>query len=135
MTQPPAGVPAPLALVTGASTGIGRALAREFVDHGFDVVVVADEDRIHDAVRDLRGSGNLVVPVRADLSTAEGVETVWSVVTSTGRAPAAAALNAGPGVNGRFDQTPLDDDLRVVDLNVRSTVHLAKLVARSMVTA
>jgi NAD(P)-dependent dehydrogenase (short-subunit alcohol dehydrogenase family) len=35
--------------VRGASTGIGRELARELVDHGFDVVVVAEEDTIHDA--------------------------------------------------------------------------------------
>jgi short-subunit dehydrogenase len=38
-------------------------------------------------------------------------------------------------VGGRFDQTPLEDDLRLVDLNVRSTVHLAKLVSRAMVAA
>jgi len=56
-------------------------------------------------------------------------------VTSTGRPPAAVALNAGIGVNGRFDRTSLDDDLRLVDLNVRSTVHLAKRAAQAMVAA
>jgi short-subunit dehydrogenase len=56
-------------------------------------------------------------------------------VLNLNRPLAAAALNAGIGVSGRFDQTPLEDDLALVDLNVRSTVHLAKLVSRAMVAA
>jgi uncharacterized protein len=125
----------PLALVTGASTGIGRALAREFLDHGYDVVAVAEEGDIHTAAGELTGRGGTVIPVQADLSTAEGVETAWAAVTSSGRTATAVALNAGVGVNGRFDQTPLADELRLVDLNVRSTVHLAKLASRAMVAA
>jgi uncharacterized protein len=125
----------PLALVTGASTGIGRALAREFAEHGFDVVVIADEAAVHDAAREVEGLGRRAFPVEADLATARGVDHAWGRVTATGRIPEIAALNAGMGVNGRFDRTPLEDDLALVDLNVRSTVHLAKLVTRQMVTA
>jgi short-subunit dehydrogenase len=125
----------PLALVTGASTGIGRALAREFVDHDFDVVVVAEEGQIYDTASALDGSSGAVIPVQADLSSAEGVEEVWTEVLNLKRPLAAAALNAGVGVSGRFDQTSLEDDLTLVDLNVRSTVHLAKLVSRAMVAA
>jgi uncharacterized protein len=135
MDQQPHGSAAPLALVTGASTGIGRALARQFAEHDFEVIAVADEDRIHEAADELTTATGRVVPVQADLSTAAGVEVAWSAVTSTGRPPAAVALNAGIGVNGRFDQTTLEEDLRLVDLNVRSTVHLAKLAARAMVAA
>jgi short-subunit dehydrogenase len=126
---------APLALVTGASTGIGRELAREFFEHGFDVVVAADEAAIDDVAGELSGAGRQVTPVQTDLSTAAGVEALWSAVDRTGRSPVAVALNAGVGVSGRFDQTSLDDDLRLVDLNVRSTVHLAKLSSRAMVAA
>jgi short-subunit dehydrogenase len=125
----------PLAVVTGASTGIGRALAQEFVDHGFDLVIAADEPEIMQAAADLASSGRRVIPVEVDLSTAAGVETLYAEVVATGHRLEAAALNAGIGVNGRFDQTDLADDLRLVDLNVRSTVHLAKLVARDMVRA
>jgi uncharacterized protein len=126
---------APLAVVTGASTGIGRALAQQLVDHGFDVVVVADEPRIHEAAAELGASGRQVTAVQADLATADGVQEAWTAVTRTGRTPYAAVLNAGIGVNGRFDQTALEDDLALVDLNVRSTVHLAKLATRAMVAA
>lgn len=123
----------PLAVVTGASSGIGRALAREFVDHGFDVVVAADEPSIHEVAAELAESGHLAVPVQVDLAEGAGVQALDDAVRELGRVPAAAALNAGVGVGGRFDQTSLEDDLNLVDLNVRSTVHLAKLLVRPMV--
>jgi short-subunit dehydrogenase len=125
----------PLALVTGASTGIGKALAREFVEHDFDVVLVADEGTVHQAAAELGGGSGGVLAVEADLATPEGVEETWARLTAVGRPPAAVALNAGIGVSGRFDQTDLADDLRLVDLNVRSTVHLAKRATRAMVAA
>jgi uncharacterized protein len=122
-----------LAVVTGASTGIGRALAREFVEHGYDVVMAADEDLIHEAADELSRSGRAVTPVQVDLATVEGVEELWRQVESVGQPVAAAALNVGVGVPGRFAATSLEDHLRLVDLNVRSTVHLGKLVVDRMV--
>jgi short-subunit dehydrogenase len=73
------------------------------------------------------------VEVRTDLSRSQGVEELYGAVEALGRPVDAAALNAAVGVHGRFDETSLDDDLRLVDLNVRSTVHLAKLLVRPMV--
>jgi short-subunit dehydrogenase len=109
----------PLAVVTGASTGIGRELAREFEEHDFDVIGAADED----------------APgvVRVDLATPEGVEALYRHVQAAGRPVAALALNAGTGKGGAFADTELDDDLRVIDLNVRSTVHLVKRFVPDMV--
>jgi len=125
----------PLALVTGASTGIGRALAAQLAEHGFDVVIAAEEAEIHAAADDLAEHGQRIIPVQTDLSTHDGVAELHTKVTELGRPLVAAVLNAGIGVSGRFDQTALEDDLRLVDLNVRSTVHLAKLVVRDMVAA
>lgn len=122
-----------LAVVTGASTGIGRALARQFAVNGFDLVIAADEPEIHEAARELAAYGREVVPVEVDLATPEGVETLHGQVTALDRPVDALALNAGMGVNGRFYENPLDKELKLVDLNVRSTVHLAHLVLQGMV--
>ena len=122
-----------LAVVTGASRGIGRSLAKEFVRRGFDVVMAAEDDQIHDVAAELEASGRDVFPVQVDLATREGVVTLYREVQALGRPVDALALNAGIGVGGRFVETDLEADLRLIDLNVRSTVHLAKLVVREMV--
>ncbi|SDQ07045.1 SDR family oxidoreductase [Quadrisphaera sp. DSM 44207] len=123
----------PLALVTGASSGIGLELARQFATHGFDLVVAAEDAGLEAAAQDLRGTGAAVEAVRVDLATADGVEELHRRATAGGRPVAAAALNAGIGSGGPFAETPLERELRLVDLNVRGTVHLAKLVVRDMV--
>jgi short-subunit dehydrogenase len=122
----------PLALVTGASSGIGRELAQQFAEHGFDLVVNAENDSVYAAAVELRATGADVRAVRADLRTAAGVEQLWSAVTATGRPLDAAALNAGVGKGGAFLDTELADELAIIDLNVTSTVRLAKHVLREM---
>jgi uncharacterized protein len=124
---------APSAIVTGASSGIGLALARQFVDHGYDVVLAAEDDELATAAESLRGAGRQVTAVQVDLSTPEGVNDLYMRATHGNRPIDAIALNAGIGVGGLFHETDLEDDLRLVDLNVRSLVHLAKLVVRDMV--
>jgi short-subunit dehydrogenase len=122
-----------LALVTGASSGIGFELARQFADHGYNLVVAAEDDGIQTAAESLSRTGIHVEPVQVDLRTAEGVERLYKAAAATGRPVDAAALNAGVGRGESFLDSPLDDDLSIVDLNVRSTVHLAKLLLADMV--
>jgi uncharacterized protein len=121
-------------MVTGASSGIGRELAQQFAEHGFDLVLNAEDDRLDTAAAELRATGVDVRTVRADLRTAEGVEQLWSAVTGTGRPLDAAALNAGVGKGGPFVDTELAEELAIIDLNVTSTVRLAKHVLREMTT-
>ena len=72
MTTPSTG--RPLAVVTGASSGIGYELAVQFAEHGYDVVVAAEDAAIERAAGDLRRDGGPeVYPVRVDLATPEGV--------------------------------------------------------------
>jgi uncharacterized protein len=123
----------PLALVTGASSGIGLELAREFATHDFDVIAVAEDDEIIDAVKDLQRHGTTIEALKVDLSEDDGVERCWEYVRSRGRPLDAVALNAGVGSGGAFAETDLEKELSLVDLNCRSTVHLAKYVVRSMV--
>ncbi|GHF79179.1 short-subunit dehydrogenase [Amycolatopsis bartoniae] len=121
----------PLAVVTGASTGIGRELAKQFAQHGYDLLIAAENPELDEAREEIARLGARVEAVRVDLAEPEGVE---ELVRHLGGKPVAAlALNAGVGVGGSFtDGGDLADQLRVVDLNVRSTVHLAKRVIPGM---
>jgi uncharacterized protein len=123
----------PLAIVTGASSGIGYELAKQFAHRGFDLVIAAENVKIADAAEELAALGVQVTAIQADLSTEDGVNQLYGTITATGKPVDAAAINAGIGVGGAFAETALEDDLRLVDLNVRSAVHLAKLVVRDMV--
>jgi uncharacterized protein len=132
--EPDPGTDRPLALVTGASSGIGLELARQFVQHGFDVVITAEDQELATAEAALAGNGAEVRAVRANLSTYDGVERLWWAVAGIGRPLDAVALNAGIGVNGDFTRdVPLEDDLELLAVNVTAVVHLAKRVLPAMV--
>ncbi|MFF8261439.1 SDR family NAD(P)-dependent oxidoreductase [Streptomyces virginiae] len=123
----------PLAVVTGASSGIGYELARQFAEHGFDLIVAAEDADVTSAAAALHAPGTHVEAVQADLSTAAGVEALHRAITATRRPVAAAALNAGVGQGGPFLETDLADELEIIDLNITSTVHLAKRLLPAMV--
>ena len=122
----------PLALVTGASSGIGLELARQFATNGYDLVVTAEDDALTGAVGDLQTTGADVQSIQVDLTDSDGVDRVWEFARSQGRPLDAVALNAGVGQGGAFKDTPLEAELTIVDLNVRSVVHLAKHVVQDM---
>jgi short-subunit dehydrogenase len=73
-----------------------------------------------------------VLPVQADLATREGIEELWAQVESTGSNLDVACINAGVGVGGLFNETDLDEELNMVNLNCSGTVQLAKHVVRQM---
>ncbi|MCU0301178.1 MAG: SDR family NAD(P)-dependent oxidoreductase [Candidatus Nanopelagicales bacterium] len=130
------GVTPTVAVVTGASSGIGKELARLLLQDGWTVVAAAEDPSIMMAAEELSRDGGegRVETVQVDLSSAEGVEQLWERATAGGgREVDLVALNAGVGAGGRsFVEIPLEEDLQVVALNVTSTVHLAKLAAREM---
>jgi short-subunit dehydrogenase len=123
----------PLALVTGASSGIGRELAGEFARGGFDVVVAAEDAGVTDVAREIESQEAVPTAVRVDLATYDGVQQLYDAIRATGRPLEALAVNAGVGVSGDFAGNDLAAELRLVNLNVTSAVHLIRLVLPHMI--
>lgn len=124
-----------LAVVTGATAGIGHELARVFAHEGFDVVVAAEDDRVDPVAAELRAMGVQAHGVRVDLATQEGCDTLSAEVEALRRPVDALALNAGVGVSGPFlEAGTLEDQLNVVDLDVKHPVRLAHRLVPAMVS-
>jgi len=121
-----------LAVVTGASSGIGFELAHQCLEHGFDVLACAEDSEIESLPFRLGATGT-VFAVRADLATYEGVEALYAAIKAHHRPVDALLLNAGIGVGGEFAKTDLSDELRMVSLNCMHTIHLTKRVLPDMI--
>lgn len=125
----------PLAVVTGSSSGIGLELARIFAENGYDLVIVAENDHIFEVRDQIAAKSSAEVKAyEIDLSNFTNVEEFYHLLRNLDRPIDALALNAGIGVAGSFaKQTSLEDELTMINLNVVSTVHLAKRVISMMV--
>lgn len=122
--------PRPLAVVTGASSGIGYHLARCAVDHGYDLVVAADTP-LAPAISDFEALGAHVEAVQCDLATQAGSRQLLACI---GDRPVDALLaNAGHGLGGPFLQQDFRDILHVINTNVTGTVFLIHQLAGRMV--
>lgn len=126
-------MPKNLAIVTGASSGIGYELAKDLARRGYDLVVCSAGEGLDAATSAFQAVGANVTQVRADLATRDGVTEFWQRVKQIGQPVEVACLNAGVGVGGLFWQTDLDAELNMVDLNCAGTVQLAKYVVQDMV--
>jgi uncharacterized protein len=120
----------PLAIVTGASTGIGYELAKECARNGFNLIVAADEPAINDAAKEFSQLEADVDAVQADLATLEGVDEVYAAVR--GRPVDALLANAGRGLGKGFLDQDFDDVRRVIDTNVTGTLYLLQKIGRDM---
>lgn len=122
----------PLAVVTGASTGIGLGLAKCCAKAGYDLVIAADEAKIEDVAIMLRGLGVSVEAVEADLATKEGVELLYNAAKWGGRWVEVLCANAGVGLGRGFLDQDIERALRVVDTNISGTLRLVHLIGRDM---
>ena len=119
----------PLAVVTGASSGIGLELAKLCAENGFDLVVAADTP-LAEAVRACEALGARVTAVETDLARLEGVDELYDAVG--GRPVEALLANAGHGLGRAFLDQDFEEVRHVIDTNVTGTVYLIQKVGRDM---
>ncbi|PKR89820.1 oxidoreductase [Pleomorphomonas diazotrophica] len=121
-----------IAVITGASTGIGLELTRCAAADGYDLVIAADEPAIHEAADLLGEHGVNIRAVEADLSTPEGIARLIDVIDADGRPVELLMANAGRGLGHAFLDQSFDDIRRVVDTNIMGTLDLVHRVGRQM---
>lgn len=120
----------PLAIVTGASAGIGYELAKLCAENGFDLAIAADQPKIHQVAAELRAIGVRVDAVQADLSRPEGNDKLLELLD--GRPVDALLANAGHGLGKAFLDQEFEKLRHVIDTNITGTVYLIHKVARQM---
>ena len=116
----------PVCLITGASAGIGAALAREFAKHGYVLVLTARREARLQALADEIAAGGQTKPIviAADLSTAAGVANLTKTMTRQGLTPAFIVNDAGFGLLGEAAELDIARQLAMIDLNVRGLTDL-----------
>lgn len=118
------------ALITGASSGIGRAFAKNLASRGFNLILTARRKELLEELREEihTFSGVKIKIICCDLSKAEECKELYNRVKPI--KPDLVINNAGFGLFGRFDQTDLDRELEMIDVNIKSVHILTKLFVK-----
>lgn len=128
------GAARPLALVTGASGGIGAALARELARHGHDLVLAARSLAPMEALAaELRTLGGAVTIIAADLARPGAAATLAHDIASGGLAVDVLVNNAGLGAAGRFDRADPARLAEIMQVNIVALSELTRLLLPGMV--
>ena len=122
----------PLAIVTGASAGIGYELAKLCAQNGYDLLIAADQAAIREAAKDFEALGAAVDALEVDLATIEGVDRLYAAIK--GRPVDALLANAGHGLGHAFLDQDFAQVRHVVDTNITGTIYLIQKVGRDMRT-
>jgi uncharacterized protein len=119
-----------LAVVTGASSGIGFYLAKECAENGYDLLIAADSTELQQAAEKLRSFGVNVQMVETDLATTEGIDELYNA--ANGRPVDILMANAGHGLGHAFLDQDFEEGRHVIDTNVTGTVYLVYKIGRDM---
>lgn len=123
-----------MALITGTTSGIGHALAKEFAQNGFDLILVSrDAAKLHDQQDEFEALGSSVHVIPMDLSLPGGADQVCREVAERGLQVDALVNNAGFNVSGPFIQTSLERELDMVQLHIQAMIRLTKEFLPAMV--
>ena len=123
------------AVITGASSGIGRALAFEFAAGDFNVVLVARNQAAlaEVAAECSRRSGLETEIIATDLSDMDALETLASALMSKGRRYEVLVNNAGFGIHGDFSSTDIQQNIQLVNVQLTAALKLTRAVLPSMI--
>jgi NAD(P)-dependent dehydrogenase (short-subunit alcohol dehydrogenase family) len=121
-------------VVTGASTGIGRACALHLAASGFDVLAGVRKDEDGERLREAAGSNGSLTPLRLDVIDADSVREAGATVDERTGARGLAGLvnNAGVGTGGPLEFIPLDDIRRQLEVNVVGQIAVTQAMLGSL---
>jgi len=121
-------------LITGASSGIGKALARQFAIEGFDIVAVASNAaKLSLAAGELRAVHPVeIIEIVKDLTQSTAPQEIYDELRARGITIDVLVNDAGIGQGGPFSESPLDKDIEVIRLNVEAVTRLTKLFLNDM---
>jgi hypothetical protein len=124
------------AVVTGASSGIGKALALEFASHGFNVVLIArNQTALANVAAECARKGSVEAEIIAtDLAGAEAVEALSARLERDGRRYEVLVNNAGFGIHGDFASTDIEEDLDLVNVQVAAALKLTRALLPAMIS-
>src|SRR5687767_6937359 len=115
-------------LITGGTEGIGYELAKQFAEHGHNLIIVArDETQLASAKTNLQGHDIEVETIAKDLFEAEAPFELYEEVRNKNLTVDILVNNAGQGVYGLFEETDIRRELAIVQLNIASLTVLTKL--------
>lgn len=123
----------PVALVTGASMGIGADIAREFARRGHDLVLVArNEQKLNALAAELKSLGASSTVVVLDLGKPGAAQKLYDTVRAQPIVVETLVNNAGFGLKGRFIRLPINEQSEIVQLNIVTLTELCWLFGRDM---
>lgn len=118
-----------IALITGASSGIGRDIAKDLASYGYNLIVVArDKNKLNKIYKDFQPK---VTIIEADLTKTEECLKLYNKVKN--RNIDILINNAGFGTTGNFGETNLETELEMIDLNIKAYHILTKLFLKDFI--
>lgn len=124
-----------MVLVTGASSGIGFAMAKELSEHGAHLILVArSEGKLNELAIEIRKSGSEAHVFKSDLSIPNSGEKLFEAIKDAGLSVDLLINNAGYGRWGKFTDFSREDYAKMIQLNITSLTDLCHLFIPDMVT-